>query len=395
MLLQQGVTSGLSLPVHHQIAELWRRVLGLSAVSLEDDFFELGGTEETALAMLRELEGLTGNHVALGQFSRRPTLGALADLLIVAARHSDYFVRIQSGRGGTPFYFFHGDILGGGYYARRLAELLGPDQAFYISPPMHFAGDELPDIEEVATRKRHALEAIQPEGPYILGGFCVGAVVAFEVARQLAVNGKEVSSVILIEPEIGDPLTRSHARLLDSVVARGLPPREKIEKFMRTRRAVERLWQVWRLPLREKATFVLRNTRKLLSGPPRQDLSFESDVQAAAAQVRHAADEGSRQWLLSAYEWMLASYSPKAYSGRAKVLVTQQHLEQAPHITEQICKAAPAAVVEGVPGDHLGCITTHLEAIARKVKAELQLGRSTLAALASTMHVHAWMLEMI
>ena len=40
----------------------------------------------------------------------------------------------------------------------------------------------------------------QPEGPYRLCGYCLGGIVAFEVARLLLAAGKEVEMVFMIDP---------------------------------------------------------------------------------------------------------------------------------------------------------------------------------------------------
>ena len=57
-----------------------------------------------------------------------------------------------------------------------------------------------PTMEEIALSHIKALQSVQPEGPYILGGWCNGALVAYEMARQLHAQGQVVDSLILINP---------------------------------------------------------------------------------------------------------------------------------------------------------------------------------------------------
>jgi thioesterase domain-containing protein len=81
-----------------------------------------------------------------------------------------------------------------------LARALGPDQPFYglqlpSSPALH-------SIEEMAAHYLEAVRAVQPQGPYLLAGWSVGGIVAFEMARQLTMMGtvsEETSLLVLID----------------------------------------------------------------------------------------------------------------------------------------------------------------------------------------------------
>jgi thioesterase domain-containing protein len=55
-------------------------------------------------------------------------------------------------------------------------------------------------MEEIAEELVLAIRNKQPHGPYRLGGFCLGGVVAYEVATQLTTLGQEVELLTLIEP---------------------------------------------------------------------------------------------------------------------------------------------------------------------------------------------------
>jgi thioesterase domain-containing protein len=94
----------------------------------------------------------------------------------------------------------HGDLSGGGFYSRSLARALGPDQPMVVVHPHGL--DELPipeSIEAMASDRIRALRAHRPHGPYVVGGYCNGAFVAFEIARQLTSQGENVPAVVLIE----------------------------------------------------------------------------------------------------------------------------------------------------------------------------------------------------
>ncbi len=82
-----------------------------------------------------------------------------------------------------------------------LAQHLGPDQPFYAFEPPGTDGTEPPvtSIEALAARYLSDLRAFQPAGPYFIGGFCLGGIVAFELARQLQAVGQEAALLALFE----------------------------------------------------------------------------------------------------------------------------------------------------------------------------------------------------
>ena len=93
-----------------------------------------------------------------------------------------------------------------------LAGALGPDQPFFAYQPPGVDGMEAPleRIEAVAARFLTELKARQAEGPYRIGGYCTGGLVAFEAGRQLVARGDEVSSLVLFGTSCPTSYTRSH-----------------------------------------------------------------------------------------------------------------------------------------------------------------------------------------
>ena len=129
------------------------------------------------------------------------TLAGLAAALRSASPNREAPI-LSFNAGGTlpPFVFLHGDFMGGGFYSRALAHWLGPDQPVLI---VHLHGlvetSVPPTIEAMAADRIHSLRAMRPHRPYVLGGHCNDAFVAFEMARQLRAAGEAVPLVILIE----------------------------------------------------------------------------------------------------------------------------------------------------------------------------------------------------
>lgn len=111
-------------------------------------------------------------------------------------------VAIQPGKSTKrPFFFLHGDWLSGVSWCFSLARQLESDQPFYALEPFNFDGLPVPPpFEATAATHLKSLLAVQPEGPYLLGGFCNGGLLAYEMARQLHVQGQRVDLLVLMDP---------------------------------------------------------------------------------------------------------------------------------------------------------------------------------------------------
>jgi thioesterase domain-containing protein len=109
-------------------------------------------------------------------------------------------VQLRGGTAKRPFFCIHpvgGTVLA---YA-ELAHLLGPDQPFYgvQSPGLEGEAPPSESLEELAALYLKAVRAVQPRGPYLLGGWSMGGSLAFEMARQLESQGEEVGLLALID----------------------------------------------------------------------------------------------------------------------------------------------------------------------------------------------------
>lgn len=110
-------------------------------------------------------------------------------------------VQLQAGkRENTPVFYIHpvgGSVLG----YMDLVRALGPKQPFYgLQVPRVAGGTTLYDsVEEMAAAYLEVIEQRQPEGPYVLGGWSMGASVAFEIALRLRQKGATVAALQLID----------------------------------------------------------------------------------------------------------------------------------------------------------------------------------------------------
>lgn len=153
-------------------------------------------------------------------------------------------IPIQPGGSKKPFFYLHPHWYGGAGYCFTIAQELGSDQPFYILDPYRYDGMRVPPaFETVAKAYIEAVRRIQPEGPYLLGGFCGGAVIAFEMARQLRAQGQTVSFLALIEAVDGPALHRMVPRRIVGGAFRkvgkmfGLTIEQQLDWFARVRYA--------------------------------------------------------------------------------------------------------------------------------------------------------------
>jgi thioesterase domain-containing protein len=90
-----------------------------------------------------------------------------------------------------------------------LARHLGIDQPLFAlqAPGLEPGQDPLPRIEDIAALFARDIEPVQPQGPYLLAGYCVGGTIAFELAQQLTAKGHQVGFLALL----GSPCPTSMA----------------------------------------------------------------------------------------------------------------------------------------------------------------------------------------
>jgi amino acid adenylation domain-containing protein len=189
-------------PLEQTLAQVWSQALKVRRVGLRDNFFELGGHSLLAVRIISEIEKLSGKRLPLAVLLRAPTIGDLAEVL----RRENWeptwssLVPIRSGGSKPPLFLMHshgGNVL----EYQALANYLESDQPVYAFQARglngHIARNR--SIEEMATEYLEELRSLQPHGPYFLGGFCFGGLIALEAAQQLSAAGEEVALVALIQ----------------------------------------------------------------------------------------------------------------------------------------------------------------------------------------------------
>ncbi|MEW6734839.1 MAG: amino acid adenylation domain-containing protein, partial [Acidobacteriota bacterium] len=185
-----------------KLARLWQEILRVELVGVQDSFFELGGHSLLAVRMMAQVQELFDQHLPLSILFQNSTVEQLAAILRKLTNNltTSVLVAIQPQGNKQPFFCIH--PIGGNIFCYvELARCLGSDQPFYGIQSIGLDGISMPltSIEEMAALYITEMRTVQPIGPYCLGGWSMGGVVAFEMAQQLIRNGEQVKLLALLD----------------------------------------------------------------------------------------------------------------------------------------------------------------------------------------------------
>lgn len=190
------------------VAGLWQQVLALSSLGVTDDFFELGGSSLAAVRMLATVQGRFGVEYPPSVLLEAPTVEALCQRLAGdlegtastgAARYAIPMTP-ECTHERRPLFMVHG-ALGNVLNLRPLARRVGRRRPFVGIQAAGLNEGETPgeDLVEMAANYLGDVRSIQPDGPYLIGGFCAGGNIAIEMAHQLEAAGEQVELLVLVD----------------------------------------------------------------------------------------------------------------------------------------------------------------------------------------------------
>jgi amino acid adenylation domain-containing protein len=198
------------------LARAWAKVLNVKQVGIRDDFFELGGHSLAAVRLLLEIQSATGRALPLATLFQASTVEALANVLRKDGWTPSWssLVPIQPLGSKRPLFLAHG-AEGNVLLYRQLIQHLGPDQPVYGLQSRGLNGDGHFDatIRDIAAHYVKEIVAVQPDGPYAIGGYCLGGTIAYEMAQQLTASGKYVGCVVMLDTYNNSVISRSRAVL--------------------------------------------------------------------------------------------------------------------------------------------------------------------------------------
>jgi thioesterase domain-containing protein/acyl carrier protein len=187
--------------IESQLVYIWEELFEVRPIGIKDNFFELGGHSLLAVRLTSLIKKKMGHSLPLALLFQSGTIEELAQII----RHegeliqTSNLVRIKGGS-QTPLFLVHpigGNVLCYG----ELAGVIDKDQTVYglQSPGLHEGTKPLSTIEEMAKQYIEEVKILQPQGPYYLGGWSIGGIIAYEMAQQLMEQGEKVNQLTLID----------------------------------------------------------------------------------------------------------------------------------------------------------------------------------------------------
>lgn len=217
--------------VEEQMTRIFSDLIDVAQVGREDSFFELGGDSLLLPRLVDRIDGDFGVTLPLGTVFDAPTVRSLAAAVKARTATASWrsLVPIRDRGCRPPVYLVHG--LGGEIsYFYNFVPYMHPEQPLYaLQPP----ADAHTALEPLAAHYVREIRVRQPTGPYLLGGYCLGGWIAFEMAHQLLEAGESVPLLMIIDSAV--PGTRPLTPLLANRIRRlaSSRPAEVLEKLKR------------------------------------------------------------------------------------------------------------------------------------------------------------------
>lgn len=349
--------------LHRQLLDIWEKILKAPNLTIEDNFFECGGTSFLALRMMIEAGKIHGKPLPLSLLLTGATVAHLTRYILEAQRDDSAnrpLIPLRTEGTRPPLFFLHGDWAGGGFYCRQLADAFAADQPFYALPPYRRTEPKIYTVTEMAAWHLAAMREHTPRGPYFLGGYCIGATVAVEMARQLIAQGETVGHIFLVDPPVWNgPAVRRFWPWIDRLGdLRHWDLEKKIDFMDRTVISINR-WL--RNPWREKWATIRRR------------LPLPESMQPGHGDGNSEEPVFVGEELLEGLDYSLYSLAHRLHRARPLSIPATFYFPEATSETSLARLASASRLdparyrVERLPGDHTTCMTKHIDVLAQKI----------------------------
>lgn len=314
------------------LTPIWRRVLQLPSVGVDDNFFDVGGDSSLALELFNEVALACGRELPPVMIYHAPTIAALAALLEESSAPTvPPLVQLRAGS-QPPVFIAHG--LGGSvidFY--QVVKHIHTPHAIHGLQAKGIDGVEKPldRIEDMAQYSLDAIREVQPHGPYYLIGFSLGGLVMLEMAQQLIAQGEKIGLLAMLD---------------------SWPHISRLSFIQRTRLSLRQTWR--------------RLARRLYWLGVKPPFQTVLDVEPSPL-LRPFRD--------SAY-LALERYEPRFYPGNINFVRAAIATDFPANPTPVWAHLAREFAVRTVPGDHLGIMTAHFEDLGTAITGLLNNAES-------------------
>jgi amino acid adenylation domain-containing protein len=247
-----------------QLADIWEEILAVKPIGIRDNFFDLGGDSLRGVRLMLQVEKTFGKSFTLAALYEAPCVELMSKLITEGSetRRWSSLVPLQPNGPKPPFFWIHGETSDG-----FLPRYLGPDQPVY---GLRHQGDDgrpacYTTVKEIAAHYLHEIRSVRPQGPYFLGGYCFGGLVAFEIAQTLRKEGQAVPLLVLLAPDrpvnvLGE---LSPAKPADNELERSMQPEVSRSRAAELQRQLD---TVTKLSARQIARRLYLSVRARISG---------------------------------------------------------------------------------------------------------------------------------
>jgi amino acid adenylation domain-containing protein len=199
-------------PMQAALAGIWKDVLDLESVGVQDSFFELGGNSLLAVRLISKINRTLNLTVRVADLFKSPTIEQLTNLIVERGPSKTVrpaVLQIKAGKSDVPVYF-----IGASAQEFELARLMENCPVFGVDVPWPSAWrdavaanrkSEFQQLEKLATPYVAALSAHIRSSRCVLAGFSFFGLIAFEVAHQLGRQGTKVEMVVLFDSAAKKP----------------------------------------------------------------------------------------------------------------------------------------------------------------------------------------------
>lgn len=328
-----------STQTERKLVRIWADVLKLGHIGVNENFFDLGGHSLLAIKLFSQITNEFGVELALNTLLEHGTIRELAPLLEGPQPFVDTECRLIPLQGNVtrdrpPLFWIPGGRAISVLAFREVSASMGPDQPVYgLESRLPGPGEPVLSVPLRATRYINLIRSVQPNGPYFLAGFCMGGMVAFEMAQQLISQGEKVALLALVQASMpGFPaspfqrfrLSSQHQWFLCKILM----------KFLATRYASKIVGIS-----RERKQHVLDEMSKLILGWHGTSAQLPDETQASNTQIMYA-------------------YRPKLYGGNIHIILAEDCYESSGISPSLDPRRAWSGITVGkcvthvLPGDH-------------------------------------------
>jgi thioesterase domain-containing protein/acyl carrier protein len=176
------------------LAGIWEEVLGVSPVSLNDNFFDIGGHSLAAVRLIAKVNERLNIRLPLNTIFLAPTISLMTVEIRDKPGAHRPLVLLRKGSMRPPLFCPNNAVSGILTEYEWIIKELKDDREVY-----GLQQHDAVSIEDRASFFIGEIKKVQAHGPYYLLGYCAGGAIAYEMARQLSDSGENVGFLGLIE----------------------------------------------------------------------------------------------------------------------------------------------------------------------------------------------------